>query len=206
MKTTELPPMSEALSDVLRYELIPVVAAPLPASLLAEIQSAPELPALRQFAARENELIAAQGALSSFAAKADAAAETAALRENPTPANVEKLKSLPTLEARTAAYDEQARFLNNDQKRIRMEAREPRASLALRVAARFLELRDEAAADEAAVFQKHGLPVPESQVAPHYYRAAQEILRDLRSEFQAGVGFTLQRFLRGLGVDVVQSK
>jgi hypothetical protein len=205
MKTTELPAMSEALSDILCQDLIPVVAAPLPASLRAEIKSAPELPALCQFAIRENELIVAQGALSSFAAKADAAAETAALRENPTPANVEKLKSLPPLAARIAAYDEQARFLSADQKRIRIEARELRASLALRVAARFVELRDAAAADEAAVFQKHGLPVPESQAAPHYYRAAQEILRDLQREFESGVGFTLQRFLQGLGVEVEQS-
>jgi hypothetical protein len=195
MNTAQLPPLPE-IPD----ELLPVTAAPLPPSLLKEIQALPEIPEIQGHAAREKTILAAIHSMSTESARRDASAEAASLRANPTPANIEKLKTIQPLESRIAAYEEQCRQLLQDQKRLRREAYEPRAKLVAYVAARLVEIRAEASAEESAVFEKHGLPFPESRAAAHFTRTLQGLIGELKRELETGYGPNLEKFLQGFGV------
>ena len=136
---------------------------------------APELPEITRAAARETEILQAAAEFTLQKAKEDFESESAALRAEPTPKNIAKLKSIGSLEQRQAAYDAQFYSLRTEAAKIYKSQRQAIENITARLCHRLAELRDQVAEEEAEVFKKWGLPVPPSRTADHFTRAQQEL-------------------------------
>jgi len=180
--------------------LIPVTAVKYADTIRKDLAHiAPELPEITRLAAREAEILQAAAEFTPQKAKEDFERETAALRADPSLQNIQKLKSLGSLDQRRAAYDAQLSGLRCDAEKIYKSAAPAIEAISARLCHRLAELRDQVAEEEAAVFHKWGLPVPQSRSADHFTRAQQEIRAHIdgfaRHYYPGTLGGWIKRFL-----------
>ena len=160
---------------------------------------APELPDLTRLAERESRLLEAAAEFSDQKAREDHEAESRALRADPSPANIEKLKSIGSIEERRASYAVQYRGLHAEADKITREAMPLVKAIGERLSRRLGELSREAAEEELAVFKKWGIAAPAPRVADHFTRIRQELRIHAehfeRGYFQGTLSGWLKRFL-----------
>ena len=180
--------------------LIPVVAVKYADTIRKDLAHiAPELSEITRLAVREAEILETASEFTPQKAKDDFERETAALRANPSQQNIEKLKSLGSLDQRRAAYEAQYSGLRCDAEKIYKSSAPAIEAISARLCHRLAELRDEVAEEEAEVFHKWGLPVPKSRSADHFTRAQQEIRAHIdsfaRRYYPGTLGGWIKRFL-----------
>ena len=180
--------------------LIPVIAVKYSHIIRKDLaQIAPELPEITRLAAREAEILEAASEFTPQKAKDDFDRETAALRADPKPLNIQKLKSVGSLDQRRAAYEGQHHALTSEAGKIYKSAAPAIEAISARLCHRLAELREQAAEEEAEVFHKWGLPVPASRSADHFTRAQQELRSHIdgfaRHYYPGTLGGWIKRFL-----------
>lgn len=160
---------------------------------------APELPELTRLAEREARILEAANEFSEPKARADHEAESRALRADPSPENISKLKSIGSIEERRASYSVQYRGLRDEADKIAREAMPLVKAISERLSRRLGELSREAVAEELAVFRKWGITDPSPRVCDHFTRVRQELKIHTdhfeRGHFSGTIGGWLKRFI-----------
>jgi len=160
---------------------------------------APELPELTRLAERETRVLEAAAEFTDPRAREDHESESRALRVDPKPENISKLKSLGSIDERRAAYAVQYRGLHAEAKKIQREAMPMIAAISERLSRRLGELSAEAVTEECAVFEKWGLAAPPSRIGDSFMRCRQELKihtdQFQRDYFQGTIGGWIKRFL-----------
>ena len=160
----------------------------------------PELPEIVRLAEREAQTLEAAAQFSQSAAKHDYETEAAALRNDPTPGNLERLKNIGSLADRIDNYTRQHRALAEDAERLRRQAAPIIKSSSARLIKRLGELGDQAEREESELMAKWSIPSTyESRIRPHYTRAQQELAVYVRDQdegrFHGTISSWLKRFL-----------
>lgn len=195
---------NEPLPEIPNFGLCFIPAAP--AAYLERIrdeipQIAPELGELSALAIVEESYSQAAEKFSEGEAKSEHEAQSAELRSDPTPANIEKLKTLGSLAEKLGHFGAEYRKLQGAAFEVRKSGLPMIDAVTRRLCARLMALADEARADEIRLFSDWGLTAPEpSEITPHVHRAIQDIAENLRresAELPHGVG--IRGFLRMLG-------
>jgi len=122
-----------------------------------------KLPAFEALCAAAREEMLIQEAKKRFSrpqAEADHEAATAELRKNPTPENLEALKTLGGLESRRRAYAEHEGALSEDIRSLRKKNLPVLEEVTRIIIEVYLLRAREARAEIEAVFEKHKLPTP----------------------------------------------
>lgn len=160
----------------------------------------PELAEIVRLAEREAQILAAAEQFTHIAARADYEAEAAALRADPTPGNLERLKNIGSMADRLDNYARQHRALDEDAASIRREAAPLIRQSSARIIKHLGEMADQAAREEAEVLEKWHIPAPyPSRSRDHYDRARQELAAFVRDQsegrFHAAISSWLKRFI-----------
>jgi hypothetical protein len=161
---------------------------------------APELPELARLAEQESRILAAADQFTTNKAREDHKKEATELAADPTPENLQRLKSIGSVEARMSNYAEQHSRLRSEAEKLRRQAADPIRSVSIRLLERLEELATSAESEERAVFEKWNVPTSfESRVRPHFIRAQQELAFQVRDHdegrFHLSVGAWIKRFL-----------
>jgi hypothetical protein len=203
----EAPARDYAPSEVVESEpaeippgLLPVQGIPYQRHISAELKTiAPELGDLARLAERERRLLEAAEEFSDPKARDDHEAESRALRGDPSPANIAKLKAIGSIEERRASYAVQYRGLHAEADKIAREAMPLVKAIGERLSRRLGELSREAIAEELAVFRKWGITEPPSRIGDHFMRVRQELKIHSdhfeRGHFSGTISGWLRRFL-----------
>jgi len=159
----------------------------------------PELPEIVRLAEREAQTLEAAAQFSQSAARADYEQEAAALRNDPTPGNLERLKNIGSMADRIDNY-RQHHALDQDAVRIRKEAAPLIRKASGRLVQRLGEMADQAAKEEADVLAKWNIPATyPSRARDHYERARQELAAYVQHQaegrYHAKISDWLKRFL-----------
>ena len=180
---------------------IPVEAARFQPLIKKEIgKLAPELAEIVRLAEREAQILAAAEQFNHNAARADYEAEAKALRADPTPGNLERLKNIGSLADRLHNYARQHRALDEDAVRIRKEAAPLIKAASARIINRLGVMAEQAGKEEAVVLAKWNIPASyPSRTRDHYDRARQELASFVRDQsegrFHGTISSWLKRFL-----------
>jgi hypothetical protein len=187
-------------TDIVPAGLLPVQGIPYHNHIKGELKTiAPELGDLVKLAEREARILEAASEFTDPRAREDHESESRALRVDPKPENISKLKSLGSIDERRAAYAVQYRGLHAEAEKIQREAMPMIESISQRLSSRLSELSREAVAEEAAVFEKWGLAIPPSRIGDHFMRCRQELKIHTdhfqRDFFPGTIGGWIKRFL-----------
>jgi hypothetical protein len=144
-----------------------------------EIQKlCPELPQIVSLAEREAQILEAAAQFSQNAARHDYEQEAAALRNDPTAGNLERLKNIGSMADRIDNYTRQHRALEQDAEGLRKKAAPLIKAASARLISRLGELAADAEREESELLAKwHITATYESRTRPHYIRAQQELAR-----------------------------
>jgi hypothetical protein len=191
----ESEPVPEVPPGLLQCEGVPYAK-----HIKSELKTiAPELPELTRLAERERRLLEAAEEFSDPKARDDHEAESRALRGDPSPANIAKLKAIGSIEERRASYAVQYRGLHAEADKIAREAMPLVKAIGERLSRRLGELSREAIAEELAVFRKWGITEPPSRIGDHFMRVRQELKIHSdhfeRGHFSGTISGWLRRFL-----------
>ena len=165
---------------------------------------APELEELKEMAILETAIDEAASQFEDTVARAEHEAASEKLRQDPTPANVEKLKMLGSLAEKLEHYGVEHRKLRRAAQELRRNAFPLIERVTRRVTHRIMQLGETAVIEEKRFFKSWGVEAPaESMILPHVHRAAQEFTQNLAREKNVPVptGVGLRGFLRMLGVE-----
>ena len=190
-------PAPETFPDV-QHGLEPVNAAAFQSLIKKDLAKlAPELGEIVRLAEREAGILEAAGQFSPEAANADHAAELAGLRAN---LNIERLKSVGTIEDRRKNYQAHASGLRDEAEKVRREAAPLIKSVTARLIRRLSEMGEQAGEAEAEVLKRWGIPDSyPSNARPHFIRATQELAEFVaandRGNFHGTICSWLKRFL-----------
>ena len=180
---------------------IPVAAAAFQPLIKKELgRLAPELAEIVRLAEREAQILAAAEQFNHNAARADYEAEAKALRADPTPGNLERLKNIGSLADRLDNYARQHRALDQDAVRLRKEAAPLIRKASARIVKRLGEMADQAAKEEGEVLERWNIPATyPSRARDHYDRARQELAAYVQHQsegrFHASISDWLKRFV-----------
>lgn len=160
----------------------------------------PELGEIVRLAEREAQILQAAAQFTHIAARADYEQEAQALRADPTPGNMEKLKNIGSMADRLDNYARQHHALDQDAVRVRKEAAPLIRAASERIIARLIELARQAETEEAALLQKWKIPTAYApRTRPHIIRPAQELARFCEDQdqgrFHATISSWLKRFI-----------
>ena len=160
----------------------------------------PELGEIVRLAEREAQILQAAAQFSQAAARSDYEQEAQALRADPTPGNMERLKNIGSMADRIDNYARQHRALEEDACNLRRQAAPLIKAASERIIARLLRLAQQAEKEESELLLKWQIPTAyESRIRAHLIRPAQELARFCEDQsegrFHASISSWLSRFL-----------
>ena len=157
----------------------------------------PELPEIVRLSEREAQTLEAAAQFSQNAARHDYEQEAAALRNDPTPGNLERLKNIGSLADRIDNYTRQHRALEEDAERLRRQAAPLIKAASARLIVRIGELAADAEREESEILAKWSIPATyQSRIRPHYTRAQQELARFVHDQDEGRFLSTISNWMR----------
>ena len=157
----------------------------------------PELPEIVRLAEREAQTLEAAAQFSQSAARADYEQEAAALRNDPTAGNLERLKNIGSMADRIDNYTRQHRALEEDAERLRRQAAPLIKAASARLITRLGELAAAAEREESELMAKWSIPSTyESRIRPHYTRAQQELAVYVRDQDEGRFFSTISNWMK----------